>query len=280
MNRVHPRFGTEHSSGLRARAVSLGELRIGSKETEAARDRLVARYDNLADFNEIAERERSHLETVRVRVGSAAVAFVPYLAHDVYDFDALGDRRPDPVRRSRRGGAAGAARPGIRRLAFRAVETILVAAEASWIRDQVQTAFVQPGQRVVEVQRGQDVRKAVSEYEPSVVILDMQIGNMGGIAVALDIRLEQGEGRMPETQILLLLDREADKFLATRSDVDGVLVKPVDAGRLRRAVKNLRNTDMLTVAESAAASLAGLDPAVVPSEAPDAPEPVDLAPET
>ena len=89
VNRVHPRFGTEHSAGLRARAVSLGELRGGSKETEAARDRLVARYDNLADFNEIAERERSHLETVRVRVGSAAVAFVPYLAHDVYDFDAL-----------------------------------------------------------------------------------------------------------------------------------------------------------------------------------------------
>jgi hypothetical protein len=26
---------------------------------------------------------------VRVRVGSAAVAFVPYLAHDVYDFEAL-----------------------------------------------------------------------------------------------------------------------------------------------------------------------------------------------
>ncbi len=119
------------------------------------------------------------------------------------------------------------------------MDTILVAAEASWIREQVQVAFVQPGQRVIEVQRGQDVRAAVSEYEPSVVILDMQIGNMGGIAVALDIRLEQGEGRMPETKILLLLDREADRFLATRSDVDGVLVKPIDAGRLRRAVKNL-----------------------------------------
>ncbi len=89
VNRVHPRFGTEHSSGLRARAASLRELRPGGKEGAAARDRLAARYDNLADFNEIAERERSHLETVRVRVGSAAVAFVPYLAHDVYDFDAL-----------------------------------------------------------------------------------------------------------------------------------------------------------------------------------------------
>ena len=160
------------------------------------------------------------------------------------------------------------------------MQTILVAAEASWIRDQVQVAFVEPGQRVVEVQRGQDVRNAVGEYEPGVVILDMQIGNMGGIAVALDIRLEQGEGRMPETQILLLLDREADKFLATRSDVDGVLVKPIDAGRLRRAVKHLLTSDSLTVAESAAASLAGLDPAAVTDEVPEEPEPVDLAPET
>jgi DNA-binding response OmpR family regulator len=160
------------------------------------------------------------------------------------------------------------------------VQTILVAAEASWIREQVQVAFVQAGQRVIEVQRGQDVRNAVSEYEPSVVILDMQIGNMGGIAVALDIRLEQGEGRMPETQILLLLDREADRFLATRSDVDGVLVKPIDAGRLRRAVKNLARSDSLTMAESGAASLAGLDPAAEPDETAEAPEPVDLAPGT
>ena len=119
------------------------------------------------------------------------------------------------------------------------VDTILVAAEASWIRNQVQVAFVEPGQRVIEVKRGQDVRDAVVKYEPSVVILDMQIGNMGGIAVALDLRLEAGEDRSPDTQILLLLDREADRFLAKRADVNGVLVKPVDAGRLRRAVKNL-----------------------------------------
>lgn len=89
VNRVHPRFGTEHASGLRARAASLRDLRVSGKEAVAARTRLATQYDNLADFNEIAEREESHLETVRVRVGSAAVAFVPYLAHDVYDFDAL-----------------------------------------------------------------------------------------------------------------------------------------------------------------------------------------------
>jgi anion-transporting ArsA/GET3 family ATPase len=89
VNRVHPRFGIEHASGLRARSESLRDLRVGSKEAAAARTRLAAHYQNLADFNEIAERERSHLEMVRVRVGPAAVAFVPFLAHDVYDFDAL-----------------------------------------------------------------------------------------------------------------------------------------------------------------------------------------------
>ncbi|MGZ4691687.1 MAG: response regulator [Acidimicrobiia bacterium] len=157
------------------------------------------------------------------------------------------------------------------------METILVAAEASWIRDQVQVAFVEPGQRVVEVQRGQDVRKAVGEYEPGVVILDMQIGNMGGIAVALDLRLESGEGRLPETQILLLLDREADKFLATRADVDGVLVKPVDAGRLRRAVKNLLPANQAAVA--AAASSEAFEPFEDDADTDAAPEPVDLAPE-
>jgi DNA-binding response OmpR family regulator len=119
------------------------------------------------------------------------------------------------------------------------VDTILVAAEASWIRSQVLNAFVSSDQRVVEVERGQGVRTAVAEYEPSVVILDMQIGNMGGIAVALDLRLEAGEGRLPEVPILLLLDREADHFLAKRADVDGTLVKPLDAGRLRRAVKDI-----------------------------------------
>ena len=150
------------------------------------------------------------------------------------------------------------------------MQTLLGAAEASWIRDQVQVAFVAPGQRVVEVPRGQDVRVAVSEYEPDVVILDMQIGNMGGVAVALDMRLEQGEGRMPDAPILLLLDREADRFLGKRADVDAMLVKPIDAGRLRRAVKDLLHPVAAVAATAPAAA----------TESDDHPDPVDLAPES
>jgi CheY-like chemotaxis protein len=113
--------------------------------------------------------------------------------------------------------------------------TILVAADAQWVRDQVRSAFVGPGQEVVEVTRGQDVRDTFARIEPELVILDLQIGNMGGVAVAIDLRLEESGGRLPRARILLLLDRRDDAFIARRADVDLTLVKPVDAGVLRRA---------------------------------------------
>jgi CheY-like chemotaxis protein len=119
------------------------------------------------------------------------------------------------------------------------MSTILVAAEAKWVRDLVRSSCVAPGQRVLEVTRGQEVRDLVGRESPDVVILDLQIENMGGIAVAIDLRLEGSAGRIPDTSILLLLDREADRFLAKRADADFELVKPVDPGTLRRVVDRL-----------------------------------------
>jgi DNA-binding response OmpR family regulator len=119
------------------------------------------------------------------------------------------------------------------------VPTLLVAADAAWLRRQVRTALAGAGQEVIEVDRGQDVRGAVAEHHPDLVICDLQIGNMGGIAVAIDLRLEASAGRLPEVPILLLLDREHDRFLAKRADADAELVKPIDAGTLRRTVKRV-----------------------------------------
>jgi len=132
------------------------------------------------------------------------------------------------------------------------VSTILVAADAKWVRDLVKMACLAPGQRVVEVTRGQDVRDAVREQEPDVTVLDMQIGNMGGIAVSIDLRLEASAGRVPDVAILLLLDREADRFLAKRGDADAELVKPVDPATLRRTIERLaaEHADTTREAES------------------------------
>jgi len=140
--------------------------------------------------------------------------------------------------------------------------TILVAADAPWVRDQVRTAFAGPGQTVVEVTRGQAVRGAVGEHSPDLVVLDMQIGNMGGIAAAIDLRLEESGGRLPHVPILLLLDREADRFLAHRTDADAVVVKPLDPGTLRRASKLAIDHAAAAVVEAARAEQGASDSVV------------------
>jgi len=86
VNRVHPEFGDESPDGLRARAAS---LRAAAPVDVAASERLAALYANLADFREIAVREREHLTELRESLRAATIVFVPYFARDVYDFEAL-----------------------------------------------------------------------------------------------------------------------------------------------------------------------------------------------
>ena len=116
---------------------------------------------------------------------------------------------------------------------------VLIAADGAWLRNQVRSALAGPAQAVLELDRGQDVSDAVALHDPDLVVLDMQIGNMGGVAVALDLRLDASAGRVPDVPIVLLLDRECDRFLAKRADVDAVVVKPLDGGVLRRTVKRV-----------------------------------------
>jgi DNA-binding response OmpR family regulator len=116
---------------------------------------------------------------------------------------------------------------------------VVVAADAPWIRDLVRAALVTPGTEVIEAATGQAVRRLVADHEPDLVILDMQIANMGGVATTIDLHLEQSADRLPHVPVLLLLDREADRFLAGRAMADAELVKPFDAATLRRAVRQL-----------------------------------------
>lgn len=87
------------------------------------------------------------------------------------------------------------------------------------------------------VRAGVEVRGAVEDDPPDLVVLDLQIGNMGGMAVCLDLRLEEGMDRIPRLPVIMLLDRRADVFLARRADAQGWLVKPLDPLRVRRAVR-------------------------------------------
>ena len=116
---------------------------------------------------------------------------------------------------------------------------VLIASDAPWVHDEVEAVLGGPDATVRRVDAGTDVLPAARERFPDLVVLDLQIGNMGGMATCLELRLEEGAGRLPRVPVLMLLDRRADVFLARRADADGWLVKPLDAIRLRKAVNEL-----------------------------------------
>ena len=112
---------------------------------------------------------------------------------------------------------------------------VLVATDSDAIYDDVAAALDGPETTFRRVRRGYDVFPEVLETAPALVVLDLSIGNMGGMATAMNLRLEAGAGRIEPVPVLMLLDRQADVFLARRSDADAWLVKPLDPIRVRKA---------------------------------------------
>jgi len=116
---------------------------------------------------------------------------------------------------------------------------VVIAADAPWVIDEVRAVVSGPGDRVRAITAGAMVLPEVEHDKPDLVILDLQIGNMGAMAACMDLRLEEGAGRIERVPVLLLLDRRPDVFLARRTEADGWLIKPIAPVRLRKAVRAL-----------------------------------------
>lgn len=119
------------------------------------------------------------------------------------------------------------------------VRTILVASDAPSVRAEVAAIAARPDLTVREARSGPAVMADVAESLPDLVVVDLQMGNMGGMAVCLELRLEASYGKLDHVPVLMLLDRRPDVFLARRSGAEGWLVKPLDPIRMRRAVTAL-----------------------------------------
>lgn len=122
---------------------------------------------------------------------------------------------------------------------LRDVTLVLLATDSDALFELIDDVIGDQDTIVRRVRAGADVVPVVVDELPDLVILDMQIGNMGGFATCIDIRHEEASERIPITAVMLLLDRAADTFLARRADADGWLIKPLDGFRLSRAVKTL-----------------------------------------
>lgn len=114
---------------------------------------------------------------------------------------------------------------------------ILIAADADYVVNDITSALSGPDTSFTVCHEGRDVSPIVDARTPDLVILDLQIGSMGGMAVTMALRLDASSGNAPDVRILMLLDRAADIHLAKRSAANAWLVKPFDVMTLQRAVQ-------------------------------------------
>ena len=114
---------------------------------------------------------------------------------------------------------------------------ILIATDADHVLHDVTAALGGPDVSFTVCRNGRDVADVVKERTPDLVVLDLQVGSMGGMAVTMSLRLDESSGRLPNVKVLMLLDRRADIHLAKRCAADGYMVKPLNPLSLKRAAR-------------------------------------------
>jgi len=116
---------------------------------------------------------------------------------------------------------------------------ILLVADVPWVVNDVRAALSEARYSVADLDDPRAAADVVAESKPDVLLIDFQVGSMGGMAVTRAVRHGAAASGTDRPAVILLLDRDADGFLAGRSGADGWLRKPFSADDLRTAVDDV-----------------------------------------
>ncbi|MDH4118866.1 MAG: response regulator [Acidimicrobiia bacterium] len=117
---------------------------------------------------------------------------------------------------------------------------LLLVADDEWVSNDVAAAVTDPGTRLETIDEPEDAAEVVADRRFDAVIVDMQVKNMGGMAIIRLLKDAMSGGKAEVTPIILLLDRQADTFLARRAGADRFLIKPFTSQDLRAALSSLQ----------------------------------------
>jgi DNA-binding response OmpR family regulator len=115
---------------------------------------------------------------------------------------------------------------------------IMVIADEAWSRNDVHAALTEPDFTLIDHSDPGTAREALLAENPVAVVIDLQIGNMGGMAIARELHQQAALNEEAEIPVILLLDRAADSFLAKRAGVAAWVTKPFTAHDIRTAVEH------------------------------------------
>jgi len=112
---------------------------------------------------------------------------------------------------------------------------LLLVADSLWVRNDVAASLPSSEWSIHHADPHVVVEAAVN-HPPTAVVVDMQIANMGGMAVIRRLREAMSMGELPNAPLILLLDRAADRFIARRAGADRSVLKPFTAQDMRKAL--------------------------------------------
>lgn len=113
---------------------------------------------------------------------------------------------------------------------------ILLVADVAWIVNDVRAALSEARFTVSTADDPRTVTERISQSTPDVLLVDFQVGSMGGMALTRAVRAAADTNDGVRPPVILLLDRDADAFLAGRSGADGWIRKPFSSDALRAAI--------------------------------------------
>jgi len=119
------------------------------------------------------------------------------------------------------------------------MKEILLVADVDWVADAVRAALDGGGYQVSIVADPSAAPARRDEHHPAVVLVDLQVGSRGGMAVVRDLRAAAQAAGAAAPPTVLLLDRTVDAFLARRAGADAWIRKPFGGFALRRLVDRL-----------------------------------------
>ena len=115
---------------------------------------------------------------------------------------------------------------------------VLLIADSQWAINQVRAAL-DGSHEITEVNDPYEAEDAVVQSDADVILIDMQVGSMGAMALTRNLKAMAMTGDAPDARILLMLDRSADEFLARRSGADSWLIKPFTSQDLASALASV-----------------------------------------
>jgi two-component system phosphate regulon response regulator PhoB len=102
----------------------------------------------------------------------------------------------------------------------------------------VSTRLLRAGYNIVTATRGDDALRLIQEYQPRLVLLDVEMPGLDGVEVARRIR---ADGDLAETIIVLLtgLSEESEVATGLAAGADAYLTKPFSPQDLQAKVEQL-----------------------------------------